>query len=160
MTKNELGGSQYFKLRKRSGGLVPKVDAAGSLALMRSLGEAMRQGLVRSCHDCSEGGLAVTLAEMAIAGDKGMTFDLNNVPAEAGMSLAQVAFAESNSRFIVEVRPEDRDAFETLLARHTKACCGTVCAARQVTMTGKGGRVLVKEKVAALRDSWRQTLAW
>jgi len=160
LTKNELGGSHYFKLRNIKGGAVPAVDARQSLALMRSLGEAMERGLVRACHDCSEGGLAVALAEMAIAGDKGMTFDIDDVPAEKGMTVAMIAFAESNSRFIVEVRPKDRGSFESLLSRFPVAMCGTVRGSQEFTLTGNGGKTLVKEKVAALRDAWRKTLQW
>lgn len=70
-THNELGGSQYFAIDDRLGNNVPKVDFLKSKALMLSLSKAMGQGLVRSCHDLSEGGLAVAAAEIAFAGGAG-----------------------------------------------------------------------------------------
>jgi phosphoribosylformylglycinamidine synthase len=68
---------------------------------MRKLHQAIMQGVVQSCHDCSEGGLAVALVEMCIAGDVGAAVQFEND-----------LFAESLSRFVVEVRPEDAAAFE------------------------------------------------
>ena len=63
---------------------------------------AMRAGLIRSCHDLSEGGLAVALAEMAIAGRLGATID--RLPTDDPTTSL---FAESTGRFVLEVAPDD-----------------------------------------------------
>src|SRR5438876_369518 len=62
-TRDELGGSHYYLVNGREGGTVPTVDLALAPRLFARVHEAIRRGLVRSCHDLSEGGLAVALAE-------------------------------------------------------------------------------------------------
>src|SRR6266851_799052 len=83
---------------------------------------AICQGLVCSCHDLSEGGLAVALAEMAIAGTLGVQADLPDTPPAEDpyrelWPIVQL-FSESASRFIVEVTPEQREAFEQYMHRN------------------------------------------
>src|SRR5688572_17844210 len=80
---------------------------------------AITRGLVRACHDLSEGGLAVALAEMAFAGGLGARIELASAPQEFDSSSPHAAavllFSESNTRFLCEVRPQDAAAFEALL---------------------------------------------
>src|SRR5438128_5388225 len=70
-TKNELGGSHFHLVHGLTGGTVPHVNRLQAPNLFRALHEAISAGLVRSCHDVSEGGLAAAVAEMALAGDVG-----------------------------------------------------------------------------------------
>src|SRR5262249_23046250 len=70
-TRDELGGSHFHKVAGGAGGNVPRVDVEAAPKLFRALHGAIAGGLVRSCHDLSEGGLAVALAEMAFAGGVG-----------------------------------------------------------------------------------------
>ena len=79
-THRELGGSKYYKALKHIGNEVPKVDAKAGKILMKRLAKAIQAGLAKSCHDCSEGGMAVALAEMAFSGGFGLNISLNNVP--------------------------------------------------------------------------------
>jgi phosphoribosylformylglycinamidine synthase len=124
MTRNELAGSHYAEVvdaasfeRLFSSTAVPQVHLARAATTMKALGEAIRQGLVRACHDLSEGGLAVAAAEMALAGMLGVTLDVHQIQ-PAGSPLIQDAveiirlFSESASRFLVEVTPEQWGAFE------------------------------------------------
>jgi phosphoribosylformylglycinamidine synthase len=78
----------------------------------RHLHAAMRAGLVLACHDVSEGGLAVALAEMCIAGRLGAQVDA--LPHE---NLATALFSESSGRLVVEVRPRSVDAFMKIMGR-------------------------------------------
>ena len=82
-------------------GAVPQPDA-DTPTRYRHLHAAIRAGLVQSCHDVSEGGLAVAIAELCIAGRLGAT--INRLPHD---ELATALFAESTGRHIVEVRPDD-----------------------------------------------------
>jgi len=77
-TFEELGGSHYFDILKFKGGVVPQVDFKKSKASMDGLSSAVAKGLVRSVHDCSEGGLAVALAEMSFAGGLGANIFLSD----------------------------------------------------------------------------------
>ena len=71
-TYNELGGSRYYESKGFIGNNVPVVRPEMGKKIMSNLHEAITGGFVRACHDCSEGGLAVALSEMAFAGGLGM----------------------------------------------------------------------------------------
>ena len=75
-TFNELGGSEYYKLKGFLGASVPKVRGAKAKRTFKVVTKAIDEGLVKSCHDLSEGGLAVAAAEMAFAGGYGLEIDL------------------------------------------------------------------------------------
>jgi phosphoribosylformylglycinamidine synthase len=79
-------------------------------ARYRRIHRAIGEGLVRACHDVSEGGLAVALAEMCIAGRLGIT-----VTAHPHADIATALFAESLGRHVVEVRPRDLDRFREVV---------------------------------------------
>ena len=92
---------------------------------------AISRGLVRSCHDLSEGGLAVAAAEMAFAGDRGIELDLSPLRTSSGLKEAAVLlFSESNTRFLVEVPPENGSAFESLFSGLPLSQLGCVTDAR------------------------------
>src|SRR5205807_8120493 len=74
-TRDELGGSHFHLVTERECGTVPTVDRDLAPRIFAKVHEAIRRGLVRSCHDLSEGGLAVALAEMAFAGGVGADID-------------------------------------------------------------------------------------
>jgi phosphoribosylformylglycinamidine synthase II len=107
-TQSHLLGS-YFQLLggevSQDEKEVPALPQYTSL-LYRSLHQAMTKKLVRSCHDLSEGGLSVALAEMCIAGRTGCEIDLNST------NITTSLFSESNGRFVVEVAPEQSAEFE------------------------------------------------
>jgi phosphoribosylformylglycinamidine synthase len=120
-TRDELQGSYYEDLLnyRPTGTALPQVNITHAYATMKALGEAIRQGMVRACHDLSEGGLAVAAAEMAIASQLGMALDLAYIPIadmpERGVEETKNTvrlFSESPSRFIVEIAPEQWGSFE------------------------------------------------
>jgi len=86
-------------------GAAPQPDPRAP-ARYRQLHAAIRAGLVQACHDVSEGGLAVALAELCIAGRLGAA--IHALPSD---DLATALFAESIGRLVVEVAPDDVDAF-------------------------------------------------
>jgi phosphoribosylformylglycinamidine synthase len=80
LTKDELGGSHFSLVEGLAGGEVPKLDAPTAKKTFAALHKAIHAGVVRACHDLSEGGLAVAVAEMAFAGGLGAKIHLENVP--------------------------------------------------------------------------------
>jgi len=125
-TRNEVGGALYYTCKGFFGGRAPGLAKEGP-AIVRALHRAMRDGLVRACHDLSEGGLGVAAAEMARAGRLGVRLDLSCVPRDPDVTRADVIlFSESNGRFLVEVRPEDAAGFEAALAGCPFASVGEV----------------------------------
>ncbi len=120
-TRDELQNSYYMELTHDTLAhtKLPQVDIAHAYTTMKALGEAIRQGMVRACHDLSDGGLAVASAEMAIASQLGVALDLAYIPV-VGWTDRQIdvtkntvrLFSESPSRFIVEIAPEQWGTFE------------------------------------------------
>jgi len=100
-TKDEMGGSHYNLVNGLTGGNVPTVDKAMAPKIFRALHQAIKQGLILSCHDLSEGGLAVAAAEMAFAGGVGIEITLQKGDA------VTMLFSESNTRFLIEVAESD-----------------------------------------------------
>ncbi|HEY0790978.1 MAG TPA: phosphoribosylformylglycinamidine synthase subunit PurL [Chthoniobacterales bacterium] len=102
----ELGGSQYLKVvHGRKAGCPPRLDYKRERALHRVVRDAIRAGLLQSAHDCSEGGLAVALAECGF-GDEvrlGATLRLDGT----GLRADQLLFNEDQSRVVVSTRPEE-----------------------------------------------------
>lgn len=157
-TRGELGGSHYLQVAPapRPGGDQPPQPVPQALERMRALHRAIAFGLVRACHDLSEGGLPVALAEMCIAGRLGAEVDLRAVPgAEALEADDQVLFAESLCRFLVEVRPEDAPAFEAIMAGHPVARIGRVTAAPVLRVVGLEGAERIRVTVEDLERAWR-----
>jgi phosphoribosylformylglycinamidine synthase len=108
-TKDELAGSLFEMLTGETMSSVPTLPADAP-ALYRAVHTAIQQRLILAAHDCSEGGLAVTLAEMAQAGQIGIQLD------ELGDSRIETAlFSESNGRIVVEVSAENAPAFEQIM---------------------------------------------
>lgn len=107
-TSCEMGGSEYYEyLYGITGGAVPKVDLEQDRRNGNSILKVIRNGLARSVHDCSKGGLAVALAEMAIAGKTGMKIDLDAIP-NSCKSPDDLLFSESHSRYVVATSKPDQ----------------------------------------------------
>ena len=140
-TRPELGGSHYHDVAGLRGGTVPRPDLRTAPALFGALHAAIAAGTVRACHDLSEGGLAVALAEMAFAGDLGVAVELDAIdPGECPDGYdpdSVVLFSESCSRFVVEVSPDCVPEFEAALAGHACVPIGRVTDTRRLALRGR-----------------------
>jgi len=157
-TFNELGGSEYYKLKGYLGASVPKVRGAKAKRTFKAVTEAIDEGLVKSCHDLSDGGLAVAAAEMAFAGGLGLEIDLKKVPGKDLCRNDFVLFSESNSRFLIEVAEADREDFEDLMKGKVCALIGKVTKQQKLTIKGLNERLVVDTTLEILRCSWKKTL--
>ncbi|MDX4027320.1 phosphoribosylformylglycinamidine synthase subunit PurL [Aliarcobacter skirrowii] len=111
-TYSEFGGSLYLKkLYGKVAGVHPKVDFEKELALWNTVIEANRAKLLKSAKDVNLGGIAISLAKMAVVG---------NIGVEANISLndSKDIFSESLSRAIVEVNPKNCEEFEKLASKN------------------------------------------
>jgi phosphoribosylformylglycinamidine synthase len=161
MTRDELGGSHYYAVRGFVGNGVPKVEPSEALRLFTALSETMQRGLVRACHDCSEGGLGVAIAEMAFAGNLGAQVELAAVPyAFSHVRNDTLLFSESCSRFVVEVSPGAAKAFEELMRGLPCAKIGQVQNDPRLVVKGVSGKVVVDAPIAELKESWQAPLRW
>ncbi len=160
-THNELGGSEYFRTQGFMGNSVPKVNPQYAKELMDNLSVATEKGLVRACHDCSEGGIGVAIAEMAFAGGLGASINLGTAPLGEPIDRDDfMLFSESNSRFLVEVAPEDKDKFEKVMHGISLAHIGQVAKSEMLEIYGLGDRKVVDVTLAALKEAWQKPLRW
>jgi phosphoribosylformylglycinamidine synthase len=160
-TCNELGGSEYFKSMGYLGNDAPKVNPKQAKKIMDNLSEATNKGLVKACHDLSEGGLGVALAEMAIAGNKGATIILSEVPLRDDIIRDDyILFSESNSRFLVEVAPEDANKFEKTLGDVPFAYIGEVTSLDTLQVFGLNNEIILKIEIDKLKKAWQTPLGW
>jgi len=154
-TRHELGESTLYRLLGLPGGTVPQPAAAGP-AIARALHACIQASWVRACHDCSEGGIAVAAAEMALAGDTGLRLDLAVLPRSGDVESDLAAlFAESNARYLVEVPPTHEASFAAAMAGLPCARIGQVEADGRLTVRGLGGQELLSLPVQALRQAWK-----
>jgi phosphoribosylformylglycinamidine synthase len=162
LTRAELGGSHLTLIRRLRGGQVPRVDAVRAKRVFAAVHQAIERGHVRSCHDLSEGGLAVALAEMAFAGQRGARVRLDHVPHDLdapGLNAATLLFAESNSRFVCEVPENQAEAFEQLFADLPCRWIGTVTDQDELRIDC-GGTTVIEARLAALKEAWQAPLRW
>ncbi len=157
-TCEELGGSEWFALHGFIGNTVPKVNAQRAKKLYRALSRAIDSRLVASCHDCSDGGLGIALAEVAFAGGFGMDIALSDVPREGITRDDYLLFSESQSRFVVTISPQAKEAFEEIMAGHTCACIGTVTSEGIFRIAGMSGKAIVEQSIGSLKEAWQKTL--
>lgn len=158
-TRDEMGGSLYNQLHGINGGTAPQ-PVANALDIMRRLHQAIQTGLVQACHDVSEGGIAVALAEMCIAGRLGAEVYVHNIANSAlAENDARKLFAESSSRFVVEVLAGKEKAFKSLFEGFECASFGVVRS--EATLTVKQplfkneNSILFEANVADLESAWR-----
>jgi phosphoribosylformylglycinamidine synthase len=158
-TRNELGGSHYELVRGGvvSGGVVPKVDLERAPVIFRKLHEAMQMGLVRGCHDLSEGGLAVALAEMAFAG--GLGADVTGL-ADLQLPDEVALFSESPTRFVLEITTDKvgqvLEHFQSLPVKKL----GTICKEPRLRIAGGNGEWIIWAALDDLKEAWQKPLRW
>lgn len=160
-SKQELGASELAFMMTEDGratgvgGHVPLLpNPEQNLSTYRALSQSIRAGLVRTAHDCSEGGLAVALAEMCIGGRMGALVDID------GTGTGDVwgrLWGESLGRIVVAVPPEHERAFLSAMTGHPTTVLGTVTATTDLVIND-GDDALVKADVEAMASVWKGTL--
>lgn len=157
-TYAELGASEYAVRHGDIGNSVPRVREEDSLPRYSALQQAMAEELVASCHDCSDGGLGVTLAETGFSGGLGLEVDLSLVENEGIDRDDVLLFSESQSRFVVTVAPEKAGRFEEVMADTGWARVGQVVEAETMKVVGLNGGQVMDVAMADLKASWQGTL--
>ena len=165
LTKNELGGSEFFRQLARKqgtpgsyGGNVPQLDIQHALAIYRSMNEATSRELLHSSHTPTLGGLAVGFALPCIGGDLGAEINLSLLACEGALDDDARLFSESNSRFVVTCAAKDESEVETVFRDLPCVRVGTVLAEKRLRITGAKGLSLVDADVNALRRAFKEAL--
>ncbi len=159
VTRDELGGSHLAMVNNQVGGIVPKVDASVAWRLFTTLHESIASGLVRACHDLSEGGLAVSLAEMSFAGGLGVDCDIADVCQKMFIDETVAMFSESNSRFLCEVPISKVKDFETKLRDLPCIRLGKVTNEKNVVVN-HGPSTLIDLPWHHLKKTWLAPFDW
>jgi phosphoribosylformylglycinamidine synthase II len=163
LSTSDLAGSQLAVLGRVAGGQVPQVDLAGCRRIFETIHRLVTQRLLRACHDLSDGGLAVAVAEMAIGSGLGANLDLAAVPladtsspvtANDVVSLLTVATTETPGRFLCEVAEADADAFAAACGDLPWAWLGQVTDDGRLTLTAAEA-IVADIPVTALDAAWR-----
>jgi phosphoribosylformylglycinamidine synthase len=186
-TKDELGGSRYGiwlgeqgviarsaatkqSLHSKEGvaspsarndaglwGSVPRLNPQETWPLYEKLYQAIQQGLVAACHDCSDGGLGAALAEMALAGGLGFHVELRQAPMSRDLKeegrTDKALFSESNGRLVAEVPSSSRRAFQALFAGLPVAAIGQVREGGKLEALGLKGEKL-SWTLPAVEKAW------
>lgn len=162
-TLDEMGGSIYFDTLGCLGSIAPQVDLKYGLNIFQTMFQAIKKGLVRSAHDCSEGGFGVALAEMAFSGGFGVTARLDKVPVKGKIERDNIVlFSETNSRFIVEVEPKNQKNFEKIFnAKNVPfGCIGQVEETPEFIVYGLDDEVCINLYIDDLKEAWKSPLRW
>jgi phosphoribosylformylglycinamidine synthase len=154
-----MGGSEYYKLMGFLGKSVPKLHATKARKTYNNLTKAINAGVIKSCHDLSEGGLAVAAAEMAFAGDYGLELDLRLMSNKSTTRNDFLLFSESNGRFLIEIAERDSSKFEQLMKNKIYRSIGKVTKDAKLLIRSLKGKVIVDAGLAELRHSWKKTLS-
>jgi phosphoribosylformylglycinamidine synthase subunit PurSL len=157
-TKDEMGGSHFNLVHSFNFGAVPHVNRLQAPNIFRALHAAIPIGLMRSCHDLSEGGFAVAVAEMAFAGNIGA--DLNDAGSIEGEDDTVRLFSESTTRFLAEVKPEDASAFEKHFDGLPLLKIGKTVKEPRLRIAGANGEWIVWANLADLKEAWQKPLRW
>jgi phosphoribosylformylglycinamidine synthase len=154
-TYGEMGGSEYFARFGRVGNIAPRVRGKEAKKTFQTLEKAIRAGLIRSCHDISDGGLACCLAESAFAGDRGIEVDLAAAPTSGVHRDDILLFSESASRFVVTIREKDLDAFKQAFRGVSYGVIGKVQAGNRFQVKGLGGNMIIDTTIGSLKEAWQ-----
>jgi phosphoribosylformylglycinamidine synthase II len=160
-TGPQLGASHYALLTG-VGGDIPRVDLSTAPHQLRTVARLIGQGHIRSAHDCSEGGLLVAAAEMAFAGRLGVELDLAGVPRRRSADDVALCFAETPTRFVVEVAAEH---FHDVARALTDAGVpfgqiGKFTEGDRMTVTSPAAGQVMEASLDALRKAWQVPLDW
>lgn len=154
-TKNELGGSEFYRINGYTGLNVPRTDFNENLEIYKKFIDARKY--TASVKAVKEGGIGVNVFMMAGGGNMGAEIDLRKLISDGSLeNNAQAMFSNTTGRFLVEVKPEYKDAFETAMGQYT-SCIGSFTAKSNIHITGLGGSEIFNESIFEMKEAWKST---
>src|SRR5262245_47768739 len=160
-TRDELGGSEYLKVvHGMIRGVPPELDLTREATLHRVLVEGASAGVIRSAHDCAEGGLAITLAECCIGTGLGAQVDVPAVTSGGPNTFSDITtlFSESASRVVVSVSPAAEVQFLELAARHNVRSRRIGVVRGTHVQLAIEGRCIIDESLADVERMWNTAI--
>ncbi len=154
-TNGELGGTFFEKISGGSYGPAPSVDTETALSTYTRLSDAIQKNLVASCHDISDGGIAVALAESTLGGMTGSEISIDSLPGSSAGETARLLFCESPSRFIVSVSPDKSSDFEKTMKGSPFRLIGKTTDTGKMTIM-KNNTAVIEASVDSISNSWKR----
>jgi phosphoribosylformylglycinamidine synthase len=165
LTRNDLGASELLAITAgETGGAVPRLDLEAETAVQKVCLDAIQACVVRSAHDCSDGGLAVALAESCFSSYGreaiGARIDLSEHAKLSGIGNAPaLLFGESPSRIIISLKPEHVSEVKNI-ARQAGVACAVIGEVGGNTLSvACDGKPLIEATVASMEEAWRGALS-
>ena len=159
-----MGGSVYNDLSSRSGdkadsgnNFIAPLDMKAAVRLYTTILKAIKLGWVAAAHDVSQGGLAVTLSEMAFSGGLGAEIGLAGAAQEKGLSALELLFGESPARLALEVVKEKETEFLKLVKNLPVKEIGYV-SEEPLLSAGSAGEIFFREDINLLKAGWKREL--
>ncbi|NMC76093.1 MAG: phosphoribosylformylglycinamidine synthase subunit PurL, partial [Candidatus Methanofastidiosa archaeon] len=152
-TEREFGGSLYYRIIGVDGGIAPKMNPQNLINYSNSLLDAMKKGIIKSCHDLSEGGLAVAIAEMTFGSEFGVQIEL---PLLKEMRADEFLFSESNTRWVVEV--EDEKSFESIFNKNKVPFIKIGKVSGSNLTIKQNGVTIIDVSIEELREKWKNAI--
>ncbi|MCK4328391.1 phosphoribosylformylglycinamidine synthase subunit PurL [candidate division WOR-3 bacterium] len=149
-TYPELGNSLLHRILQFSDGEEPDIRPERAIELYKRLYMSIKEGMVVSCHDCSEGGFGVALAEMCFGSGFGLQINLDNIPSSGLREPFSILFSESNSRFILEVDIKKKYEFEDIMTGVSYAQIGDVISTNKLIINN-----LLNIDITKLETKWK-----
>jgi phosphoribosylformylglycinamidine synthase len=152
-TYEELGGSEFYKMHGELGANVPKVRKEMAKELYLKVMKANELNLIESAHDISDGGLVVALAECVLGTDFGINVHMDSLE---NLSLNTKLFAESHSRFVVSVNPENKEKFENIF-KDRQFYLGEITDNKKFEVA-QNSKTIIQLTISDLESNWRNGL--
>ena len=157
-TDSAMGGSVYARIKGRTGAQVPGTDFDSAMRSYRSYHVAVTEGLILAAHDVSEGGLAVSAAEMAFSMVAGIEIDLDSLPVSDDLSNVEKLFSESSSRILIEFEEESIDRIQEIFSGSAFAVIGKTEQSHKSLRFTSGGVNILDNQIESLKETWKNVL--
>ena len=155
LTRDELGGSEYYEALGYTGLKVPETRFQDNLATYRAFTAAYREGVLASAKSVNRGGLGMALAMSVLSSGRGAFIDLGRLAVEGDLDPTRRLYSESTGRILVSVRPSGRDRFEELMAGLPMAQVGKT-RADNVLLVRDGDLEIIRVEESALRTAFKR----
>ncbi|MDO8802898.1 MAG: phosphoribosylformylglycinamidine synthase subunit PurL [Elusimicrobiota bacterium] len=157
VSRRGMGGSVYNDMADSGNNLISPLDMKAAVQLYTAVLKTIKSGCVCAAHDVSQGGLAVTLSEMAFSGGFGADIDLAGAAREEGLSALELLFGESPARLVLEVVKGKEAEFLKLVKGLPVNEIGYVKEDRALEVKDGWSR-LFAEDILTLKKSWKRDL--
>ncbi len=157
-TRDELGGSEYYDYLDEIGVNVPQIRPEATDKHYRFVHACITEELLASVHGIYRGGLAVALAETAIAGGRGVRIELDKVPLGDELEEDKILYSETPSRFLLTLPPKNIERFRELASEVRAEKIGSVRGSRLV-VEGLAGTELIDLSLDEVKEEYYGTFA-